>query len=275
MDKFIVAVFPDEAGAYAGVRRLKELHRARSLTLVRWAVVQKDAKGAVAVKEVGDPEVGNTVFGALLGGLAGVLGGPVGAAMGMSIGAVFGALGDLRDLDVGEDFLEQVSAELTNGRSAVVAEVFETWVAPLDAEIEAAGGVLVRQIRFDFEDEKAAREAEAERRELERLRAEWRQATEEQKARLKASIERTEAKLQASLVKIDRRLDRISEDAERKIQALQDQLAQARDEKRQEIEQQITEAHSDLEVRREKLRQAGELVRNALAPAKAARREPA
>jgi uncharacterized membrane protein len=275
MDKFVVTVFPDEAGAYAGVKKLKALHQSGSLTLVRWAVVQKDARGGIAVKEVGDPEVGNTVFGALLGGLVGLLGGPVGAAMGMSMGAMFGALGDLRELDVGEDFLEQVSDQLTKGRSSVVAEVFEAWVAPLDAEMEEVGGVVLRQIRFDFEDEKAAREAEADRRELERLRAEWAQAAAERKAKLQASIERTEAKLDASLTRIEKRLDRLDEDAERKIKALQDQLAEARDETRREIERQIADTRADLEARRAKLKQAAGLAREALAPAKAAHAEPA
>ena len=276
MDKFIVAVFPGEAGAFSGLKRLKALHQSGDVTLVRWAIVQKAASGAVTVKEVGDPEVNDTLFGALLGGLVGVLGGPVGAAMGMSMGALFGAFGDLNEIEIGEDFLDQISTELTPGRSALVAEVFETWVTPVDVEMEAAGGIVLRQDRFNFEDEKAAREADARRLELQRLRAEWGRANDERKAKLQASIDTAEAKLKASVNKIEKRLDQTREDSERKVTALQEQLGRARDETRREIERQIEEVRSDLAARSAKLETAGKLAREALAPpVKAPHHEPA
>lgn len=266
MDKFIIAVFPDEAGAYAGLQKLKGLHTNGSLSLFRWAVVQKDSAGKLAVKDVGEGNAGNTIFGALLGGLVGVLGGPAGVAMGMSVGALAGAFGDLYEIEVAEDIVDQASRALRNGGSAVVAEVFETWVTPLDVEMEAAGGVVIRETRLHVETEKATREAEAARRELEQLRAEWAKASAERKAKLQASIDKAEAKLDASLKKIEKRLDQVDEDAERRISTLQAQVADAREETRGEITREIAQTRADLDARGARVKEAAALARKALSP---------
>jgi uncharacterized membrane protein len=274
MDKFIVAVFPDESSAYDGLRRLKSLHEARSIALYGWAVLKKDADGKVSVKETGDQDVGNTVIGALTGGLVGVLGGPVGALMGLSVGALAGSFGDLRDLDIEEAFLDQVSDQLKPGRSAVVAEIFETWVTPLDVEIEAAGGTVLRQTRLGFEDEKAAREADARRKELERLRDEWARASAERKAKLQASIDKAQANLDAAADRLDKRMAQADKDAERRIRAMEAQVAGAAEDTRRDIEQRIANTRADLNARNAKLTLAAKLAREALAPA-AAHPEPA
>lgn len=273
MDKFIIAIFPDEAAAYAGLQKLKGLHANGSLSLFRWAVVQKDSSGKLAVKEVGEGSAGNTIFGALLGGLVGVVGGPAGVAMGMGVGALAGAFGDLYEIEVAEDVVDQVSQELKDGGSAVVAEVFETWVTPLDVEMEAAGGVVIRETRLHVETEKGAREAETMRQELEQLRAEWARAGAERQAKVQASIDKAEAKLEASVKKIEKRLDQVDEDAERRIATLQAQVADAREEARRKIEREIAQTRADLDARRARLKEAAALARKALSPS--AQPEPA
>lgn len=267
MNKFIIAVFPDEAGAYAGLQSLKTLHAGGSLTLFRWAVVQKESDGRLVQKDMGDQEPGNTLFGAFVGGLLGLLAGPAGLAMGMGMGALAGAFGDLYEIEVAEDFIDQVSQELKPGGSAVVAEVLETWVTPLDVEMEAAGGVVIRETRLHFEAEKATREAEAMRRELQQLRDEWAQASAERKAKLRASIDKVEARLKATLQKIEKQLGQIEADAEQRIATLQAQVAEQREESRCDLEREIATASADLEVRRAKLTLAATLTREALSPA--------
>jgi hypothetical protein len=49
---------------------------------------------------------------------------------------------------------------LAPGRSAIVAEIEEDWVTPLDSHMEAAGGIVLRAWRDDIEDERIRREAE-------------------------------------------------------------------------------------------------------------------
>jgi uncharacterized membrane protein len=266
MDKFLVVVFPDEVRAFDGIRRLNRLHAEGSVTLYSWTVIKKDASGAVTTLQREDqPPVGIAV-GSLVGLLAGVLGGPVGVAVGLSAGSMLGLLRDAREIDVSYDFLSDVGDELTTGRCAVVAELAETWVTPVDVEMDAAGGVPIREPRLVFEEEKAEREAAARRAELERLREEWRKAASERRAKLEAQIEKARANLQAALKDLEARAKAVDEELVRKTTALEKQLATASAESKADIERRIAELREELARRSAKLKQAIALANEALAP---------
>jgi len=66
-----------------------------------------------------------TLLGGLLGALVGSIGGPGVAAFGAAAGAIAGGWRDSLHAGVATDFLDEVSRELTPGRSAVAAEVAE------------------------------------------------------------------------------------------------------------------------------------------------------
>ena len=80
-------------------------------------------------------------LGLAAGSLAGLLGGPVGLAVGAATGTVAGSLFDLAVLGVGDDFLRGLE-NLTPGRVAVVGDIDEEWVTPLDTRMEALGGIV-------------------------------------------------------------------------------------------------------------------------------------
>ncbi len=266
MDKFLVVVFPDEVKAFDGVRRLHRLHADGSVTLYSWTVIKKDASGAVTTLQREDqPPVGIAV-GSLVGVLAGVLGGPVGVAVGLSAGSMLGLIRDAREVDVSYDFLSKVEHELTAGRCAVVAELEETWVTPVDVEMDAAGGVAIREIRLVFEEDKAEQEAAARRAELERLREEWRKAAADRRAKLEAQIEEARAKLQGALKDLESRARAVDEELVRKTTALEKQLATASAETKADIERRIAELRQELATRSAKMKQAIALANEALAP---------
>ncbi|HEX5776843.1 MAG TPA: DUF1269 domain-containing protein [Caulobacteraceae bacterium] len=257
MSKFVVVVFPDEAKAYEGVRAIKELSAEGSLTVYAGAVIVKDANGTVSVKEKdGKPPFG-VVVGAVLGGL---IGGPPVAALGAAGAALIGGWRDALDLGVGLDFVDEVSRELAPGKSAILAEVEEDWLTPLDSRMEALGGVIHRARRDDFEDERIRREVEMRRADLAQLEAERAQAQEERKAKLEARVEEARAKCKEALDRAEARMDRLRQETEGKIEALQDQAAEAQADAREKIDQRIAE------IRAAKLKQAWELTKEALAP---------
>jgi hypothetical protein len=99
--------------------------------------------------------------GLLAGAMIGLLAGPVGVAIGAGGGTLAGALFDLAEVGVGADFLEEIGRELEPGKVAVVADVWEDWVTPVDTRIEAAGGTVLRRVRAEIADAQIAREAEA------------------------------------------------------------------------------------------------------------------
>jgi uncharacterized membrane protein len=174
-------VFPDEDKAHEGVRAFEELHQEDTLTVYAGALVVKDAAGNVAVKEKRRKGPFRAAAGALLGGLVGLIGGPPVAALGAAAGGLMGGWRDALDLGGGLDFVEAVSRELTPGKSAILAEVEEDSVMPLDSRMEALGGVVHRASRDDFEDERIRREAEARRANFAQLEAERAQAEQERR----------------------------------------------------------------------------------------------
>jgi len=263
MSKFIVVIVPDETKAYEGSKALRELHAEGSLTLYGMAIVAKTADGKLSVKQSVDEGPLGTAVGSLSGGLIGLLGGPVGAAIGLGAGAL-GSLRDLHQLGVSEDFLDKVSRELTSGRVAIVAEISEEWVTPLDTRMGALGGIVVRAWRADFEDQMIREEIAASKAELAQLQAEYQQATAENKAKLKSRIDEVQAKAKAASDRLQARVDQIEQETAAKIKAVQEQAAKAKGDAKAKFDAQITELRADGQRRSGLLKQAWGLTKAAL-----------
>jgi uncharacterized membrane protein len=264
MDKMIVTVFDDESSAYKGTKALKELHAEGSLTLYATAVIAKDSQGAVSdVKETNDRGPLGTVLGLATGSLIGLLGGPVGVAAGAMTGTVAGSLYDLAQAGIGSDFLDEVSEQLLPGKTAVVAEVDEEWVTPLDTRMDALGGIVVRRVREEFIDAQIEREIAADKAELAKLKAEREHAVGEAKAKLQAKGDAVQKRLQARRNQFKERIAAIKREGEAKIQALQEQAAQAKGERKAKLERRIAQSRADHEARVNKLNQAWQLIKEA------------
>ena len=264
MDKIFVIVFDNESKAYEGSRTLQDLHEEGSITLYAKAVIAKDASGKVSVKQIVEPGPVGMGVGLLTGSLIGLLGGPVGVVLGAGAGMFGGMLYDLADLGVGEDFLSETGQNLLPGKAAVVAEVWEAWVLPVDTRMQTIGGVIFRRTRGDILDTQMERDVAALRAELAELEAEREQATGEAKAKLKAKIEAAEAKLQAMGDSIKAKIEASQQETEAKINALQAQAAKAQGERKAKIEARIAELKADQKRRSDLLRHAWELTKEAL-----------
>lgn len=265
MSKFVVIVFPGEAQAYQGVRALKELHGEGNLTLYGMAVIAKDAKGTLSVKDAADPGPLGTAVGALVGGLVGVLAGPAGALAGVAGGTVVGSMIDLFNYGVGEDFVSKVANGLAPSKTAIVAEIAETWTTPLETRMTGLGGTILRTWRADFEDEQVAQEIAAAKVDYEQLRAEYAQASAEAKARLKAKLDQAKANLEQAEKRVETRLDALDKEAQAKIAALESQVSQAQAEAKEKIRQRVAAIRAEYATRSAKLKQAWALTKEALA----------
>jgi uncharacterized membrane protein len=265
MSKYVVVIFPNETKAYEGTRALKDLHAEGSLTVYGAAVVAKDANGKLSVKQAADPGPLGMGVGALVGTLVGLAGGPVGAAVGFGSGALVGMMSDMYNAGVGVDFVNAASEKLTPGKTAVIAEVAEDWVTPLDTRMEAIGGVVIREWRSDFEDEQIDKEVKARKAELARLKAEFAQATDERKAKLKAQMAEAQAKLGAAAGRAQKQMNQLQQEAQAKLKSLQDQAGKANREAKEKIDKEIAETQADFKRRSDKLKQAWELTKEAVA----------
>ena len=208
MDKMLVIGFDSELKAYEGSRALQELQDEGSINLYAKAVVARDASGKVAVKQQGDMGPVGTAVGLLTGSLMGLIGGPLGVAAGATAGMFGGLVYDSAQLGIGMDFIDEVADYLRPGKAAVVAEVWEEWVVPVDTRMEKLGGVVFRRSRDEVLDIVIERDDRILAADLAELEAEYDQATGEAKANLKKKIDAAKAKLQATRDAIQARTSR-------------------------------------------------------------------
>jgi uncharacterized membrane protein len=264
MDKILIVVFDDENKAYEGSKTLQDLHNEGGITLYGKAVIAKDAGGKVSVKQADDEGPVGTGVGLLTGSLLGLLGGPVGVALGAYAGMFGGMLYDLANLGVGEDFLYEVGQYLLPGKAAVVAEVWEAWVLPVDTGMQAVGGVVFRRTRGEIVDAQIERDVTALKAEIAELETERQQATGEAKAKLQAKIDAAEARLQAMRDGIQAKIEASQQETEAKITALQAQAAKAQGERKAKVEARIAELKANQQQRSLLLHQAWDLTKEAM-----------
>ena len=265
MSKYIVCVFDDEKAAYKGAKVVQELDDEGSIALYEGAIISKDEKGAVRVKDAEEEAPLGTLTGMLLGSLIGIIGGPVGVAVGAGLGSLGGLLTDMHNAGVNDDFLNDVAKALTPGKYAVVAEVSEGWTVPLDTRMEALGASVFRNWRIDVEADQIERDAEAAKREMAELRDEWNQAVGDAKEKLKAKKDNIRAKLKALDDRTKAKMEASKKEFEAKIKKLDEQIAKAGDDMKKKYEKMRDDMKADYEQRIAKLKQAGQLTAQALA----------
>ena len=264
-DKMIVVIFDNEKQAYEGFKALKDLQAEGSITLYASAVIAKDADGKLTVEETAERGPVGTGVGLVTGSLIGLLGGPVGAALGAYAGSLGGVLYDLAKAGVGADFLAEVEQELKPRKVAVVAEIWEEWVMPVDTRMEAAGGVVFRRAREEVLDDQLERDAAADKAEVAELKAERARAGKEAKAKLQAKITAAKAKLRATRDRAKAASEATKREMEGKVKSLKAQLAKAQGDAKAKVRAHIAEVQSEHKRRAAKLHQAWELTKEALA----------
>jgi len=264
MDKMMVVVFNSEKDAYEGARAIKELHAEGDLVLYAMAVIAKDANGKVAMKESFDEWPVGTALGLATGALIGLLGGPVGVAVGAAAGTLGGSLIDLAEIGVGADFLGEVSQALRPGKTAVVAEVEEQWVIPVETRMEDLGGTVFRRSRSDVVDAQIERNVAALNAEAELLQAEAKDATGKAKAKLQAKVDDAKQRLESARNQAKSRAESLKQEADAKIKSLKEQATKARGDMKARLEKRAAEVKADCDARSNKLSQAWQLTKEAL-----------
>jgi len=140
MDRLLVVVFDAESKAYEAKKALHELDREDIITVFDQAVVARNKDGSATVRQIDGPTPVRTLGGTVLGALIGLLGGPVGVGLGAGLGMAAGAAMDVSNAQICEDFVEDVREKLTPEKFALVAEISEDSISPIDTRMEALGG---------------------------------------------------------------------------------------------------------------------------------------
>jgi len=246
MEKLIVIVFDDQTRAFAGLEALRELDRDGELSLFEAQIAAKEPSGAVRLidnpDDVDFPVIGVST---LVGTLVGVLGGPIGLLGGAAAGALIGSIVHMEHSGVTDEFIGDVTTALTPGRVAVVADISEEWMAPLDTRVEQIGGVVFRRPRTLVKDTQDDRDAAAHRAEMEQLKAERAQVRADRLARIDAKIDSLRAKLENAIERKRAKMQLRQQEREARIQTLKAKADQSQGEIRRRLEARIAEIRRD------------------------------
>jgi uncharacterized membrane protein len=195
-ENVVVVRFTEPSMAYQALSVLKECDAQGRIGLESAAVVERTPQGELRISESAD-NIGllDTASGSLIGMLVGVLGGPVGVLVGWGAGALIGSAFDVDHAVARDEALTVLGRAIPPESTAVIAEVEETAIEVIDAEMYLLGGEVTRQSTGEVMGELEAAEeaAEAAAREARRTLREKRNAkfhagTEERVGKLKEKL---------------------------------------------------------------------------------------
>lgn len=264
MNKLLIAVFDNETAADAGLQDLHRLHTQGDVTVYATGVIAKDASGKVSVKKSMTSGPIGTGVGLAVGSLIGLLGGPVGLAVGAATGTVVGAVRDFWVAGVGLDFIEVAEKLLVPGKVALLAEIEEEWVIPVDTALEAAGGHVLRRTRSEVAEAQFDHDIAAFRAEIKELESEASHASGAAKAKLQTKLVAAKGGLDAAVGRAQKRVDSLKQEATAKAESLKAQLNEAQGDMKVRIEERVKHVKSAFHARGAKLSQAWHLTKEAL-----------
>jgi hypothetical protein len=141
-------------------------------------------------------------------------------ALGAASGLGAGAAADLHNARISGDFVDDVSKSLQPRRVALVAEVEEDLITPVDTRMEAIGGTVFRRALSDVEDTVDDEDIAAIKADIAQMKAEHAQARADRKAKIQEKIDQLNAKLQVQLQKAKEQRQAAERDAQLKLEAL-------------------------------------------------------
>jgi uncharacterized membrane protein len=141
--QLIVAAFNEEKAADAVLKELKQAKREKLIGIQNAAVLRKDKKGKLHIKETADMGGGKgAVLGGVTGAVIGVLAGPL-LVVPAAVGALVGGLAaKLRDGGFSDERLKRIGEGLQPESSAIIAIVEHKWVQTVEQELAEAGADL-------------------------------------------------------------------------------------------------------------------------------------
>ncbi|MBV8914687.1 MAG: hypothetical protein JOZ05_16805 [Acetobacteraceae bacterium] len=171
--RFLIAVLPDEAYAERAARTFEALHEAGAIVLYGMALVASDPDGCLFLRSPAAPGPLGSASRVLaelfvqLGSPSRKPGWPPGSSP-----ACLDTLTEFASLGLDFDLIEAASAAMSGASVAVVAEIGEHWLGPVDAALAQLGGIIIRRFGSDTALQRTIEEIEALDMELQALEQE-------------------------------------------------------------------------------------------------------
>ena len=133
-ETLVYAVYDGQDTATQVFNTMKSAQNSTGERIESYAVVSKDLKGKVKVRDQRKRDAG---AGAIVGGVIGLLGGPIGVAAGATAGGAVGYLtGDA--VGISRDEVESMKASLVPDTSALVVLLDDQWVQAVERDLRQA-----------------------------------------------------------------------------------------------------------------------------------------
>jgi len=137
MEKIIQALFNTDSEAFNAMQVIQQLDHSQEISLGESYILSKDKDGITAIRSAKDEAEGySAIGGGIIGGLIGLLAGPLGFLVGIGAGMVAGSVGDTVRAEEVSDYLDKVSVNIPNGKSLLIAHVWEDWETPVNTVLE-------------------------------------------------------------------------------------------------------------------------------------------
>ncbi len=151
--QLVVAAFNEEKGADEALKQLKIAKWSGLIGIKDAAVIRRDAKNKIHIKDVRDVGGGRgSVAGGLFGAAIALLTGGAGLVLAGATGALVGGLAAKKiDMGLPNKRLKELGEALKPGSSGIVAVIEHKWVADLEKELAEAGAtVLTEALKADI-----------------------------------------------------------------------------------------------------------------------------
>jgi uncharacterized membrane protein len=142
----VVATFKEEKKAKDAFKSLKKARRSKEVAFLDAAVVRRDDKSRLHVKETGDVKPGEgAAIAGVLGAAIGLLAGPAGVVLGGTLGAMIGAVASSTDTGISDYRLENVGDRLMPGTSAIMVVSSDIDITKVEQFLQSHGADVITQ----------------------------------------------------------------------------------------------------------------------------------
>ena len=256
MDRMLVVVFDSETRVSEALGLLAALDDERAITVYAAGRVTKDGDGVVAVADFPASGSHDTVLAVPTRHLIDLLGRP----------ATFSgpAVADLAEVGVQAEFMAEVRRRFPPGSAALVAEIEESSVLPVDVRMEQLGGDVMRQSRAPVADVLNYFQLAISADDAADMESEYARTSSDGRARLREPLTKAQVRLDAARSQAQCRIDGRRREAEAKIRLLRPRAANANDDRTETIERQIAAIRAEYVQWAAKLRAVWQIPTEAL-----------
>ncbi len=226
MEKLLVAVFDNESKTQQGIQILKKLDEDGSITIHEAARFRKNADGSIMIPQSTLSEFPiQNLMGTPVGRLIAILAGPAGYTIESGAGGSLGLASDPIAGTVDQEFLNEISQKLQPGTNAIVLDMSEEWVTPLDVALEPLTSIVFRRPKVEVEDELISKRITANEKEIENLEKEVANSREDQKTKLESKLNDLKIRINRQFAHLETRKNQIQGETKAKIVSLQQKVS--------------------------------------------------